>query len=68
VIPHRFEQCGYSPVRNDDAKDGLWKLNGARQVIYALASRSFHERLAAAEQVILYRGEPVFSPGLFGDR
>ena len=38
LIPHRFEQCGYSPVRNDAAKDGLWKVNGARQVIYALAS------------------------------
>jgi hypothetical protein len=68
VIPHRFEQCGYSPVRNDAAKDGLWKLNGARQVIYALTSRSFHDRLAVAEQVILYRGEPAFIPGLFGDR
>ena len=24
VIPHRFEACGYTPVRNSDAKDRLW--------------------------------------------
>jgi hypothetical protein len=35
VIPHRFEECGYVAVRNSDAKDGLWKVNGKRQVIYA---------------------------------
>ena len=23
-IPHRFEACGYTPVRNPDAEDGLW--------------------------------------------
>ncbi|MEP2581132.1 MAG: DUF5906 domain-containing protein, partial [Roseibium sp.] len=23
-IPHRFDECGYAPVRNPDAKDGLW--------------------------------------------
>ena len=27
-IPHRFEECGYVPVRNPDAKDGLWKIDG----------------------------------------
>ena len=31
-IPHRFEACGYTPVRNPDAEDGLWRLNGRRQV------------------------------------
>jgi hypothetical protein len=50
-IPHRFEQSGYTPVRNDAAKDGLWKVGDARQVIYALASLSLHDRLAAAKLV-----------------
>jgi len=27
-IPHRFEECGYVPVRNPDATDGLWKIGG----------------------------------------
>jgi hypothetical protein len=50
-IPHRFEQCGFSPVRNDDAKDGLWKINGARQVVYARSNLSVRDRLAAANLV-----------------
>ena len=58
-IPHRFEQCGYSPVRNDGAKDGLWKVNGARQVIYALSNRSLHDRLTAARLVVGGDGETV---------
>jgi hypothetical protein len=58
-IPHRFEQCGYTPVRNGVAKDGLWKLNGGRHVIYALSSRSLHDRLAAARRVVDLDGETV---------
>jgi hypothetical protein len=50
-IPHRFEQSGYTPVRNDAAKDGLWKVGDARQVIYALACRSLRDRLVAAKLV-----------------
>jgi len=34
VIPHRFEACGYIPVRNPDATDGLWKIGGKRQAVY----------------------------------
>jgi hypothetical protein len=32
ALPYRLEQCGYSPVRND-AEDGLWKINDARQAV-----------------------------------
>jgi Family of unknown function (DUF5906) len=48
VIPHRLESCGYVPVRNDAAKDGLWKIKGARQVIYVKAELSVSDRLTAA--------------------
>jgi hypothetical protein len=48
VIPHRMERCGYTPVRNDAAKDGLWKVKGARQVIYAKSELSVRDRLKAA--------------------
>ena len=34
-IPHRLEGAGYEPVRNGAAKDGLWVINGRRQVVYA---------------------------------
>jgi hypothetical protein len=47
-MPYRFEQCGYVPVRNNAASDGLWKVRGKRQVVYAKASLSLRDRLAAA--------------------
>jgi hypothetical protein len=50
-LPYRFERCGYVPVRNEAAKDGLWVINKARQVVYALASLSLRDRLDAAERL-----------------
>jgi isopentenyl diphosphate isomerase/L-lactate dehydrogenase-like FMN-dependent dehydrogenase len=50
-IPHRFEACGYTPVRNPDAEDGLWRLKGRRQAIYARNNLSFADRLSAANRI-----------------
>jgi hypothetical protein len=47
-LPHRFEACGYIPVRNPDADDGLWAIKRRRQVIYVRASLSLRDRLGAA--------------------
>lgn len=44
-IPHRMEECGYVAVRNPDAEDGRWKMNGKRQVVYARAELSPRARL-----------------------
>jgi hypothetical protein len=52
VIPHRMERCGYTPVRNDNAQDRLWKINNARQVIYAKSELSFQGQLRAANRLI----------------
>jgi hypothetical protein len=49
-ISHRFEECGYVAVRNEHRKTGVWAIRGKRQVIYAKASLSPRERLAAAQQ------------------
>jgi hypothetical protein len=46
--PHRMEECGYVPVRNPDAKDGLWKVSRRLQAIYAKETLTPTERLAAA--------------------
>jgi hypothetical protein len=51
-IPHRLEDCGYVAVRNDGPKDGLWKIDGKRQVIYAKAELPVRERIAAASNLI----------------
>lgn len=48
AIPHRLEKCGYCPVRNDLADDGLWKINGKRQVVYADSSLPLAAQLKAA--------------------
>jgi hypothetical protein len=50
-IPHRLETCGYVAVRNTAAKDGVWKINGRRQIIYAQATLSIRDRIAAARKL-----------------
>jgi len=51
VIPHRLESAGYVPVRNDAAKDGLWKLDGRRQAVYAVRSLSVRDRIHAVSKL-----------------
>ena len=51
-IPHRFEQCGYTSVRNGDADDGLWRINDRRQVVYAKISLSIRDRLKATRELV----------------
>jgi hypothetical protein len=51
ALPHRLERCGYVSVDNPDAKDGVWKIMGVRQVMYAKVSLSLHDRLTAARKV-----------------
>jgi hypothetical protein len=64
-IPHRFEACGYVPVRNSEADDGLWsvvigkrlEMDGKavdvkkRQAVYAKREMSLRDQIAAAELV-----------------
>jgi hypothetical protein len=50
-IPYRLESCDYVAVRNDAAKDGLWKLRDRRQVIYAKAELSLRDRIRAAQDI-----------------
>ena len=51
IIPHRLERCGYVPVRNDAAIDGLWKIHGKRQAVYAKNSLSIRDRIKAAREL-----------------
>jgi hypothetical protein len=51
AIPHRMERCGYAPVRNPDAGDGLWKVEGKRQTVYARATLTPRDQIAAARRV-----------------
>lgn len=51
AIPHRLESAGYVTVRNGIAKDGLWSVDGKRQVIYALKELSLRDQLDAANSL-----------------
>jgi hypothetical protein len=51
IIPHRFEACGYTPVRNPDRDTGLWVVSGKRQVVYAKAELPLRDRIAAASRL-----------------
>lgn len=45
ALPHKLERVGYAPVRNPDADDGLFKISGKRQAVYA------QRRLPLAAQI-----------------
>ena len=50
-IPHRMEACGYVPVRNPDATDGLWKITDKRQTVYTKAVLPLRDQLEAAAKL-----------------
>jgi hypothetical protein len=52
AIPHRLEKCGYVPIRNDDALDGLWKINGKRQAVYARSELSIRDQIGAVGELM----------------
>jgi hypothetical protein len=47
-LPHRFAACGYVPVRNPHAGDGLWKIDERRQRVYGKADLSLGDQITAA--------------------
>lgn len=62
AIPHKLERVGYVALRNKDAKDGLWTLNGKRQAVYVNNRLSVRERhLAAKELPMLLPMPPAVS-------
>jgi Family of unknown function (DUF5906) len=50
-IPHRMEECGYVRHRNANARDGLWKIGGRRQVIYVEKELSERDAATAARKL-----------------
>jgi hypothetical protein len=47
-IPHKMERVGYVPVRNPDAEDQLFKVQGRRMAVYAQRALPLAEQLRAA--------------------
>lgn len=50
-VPHKLERVGYVPVRNPDAEDGLFKVAGRRQAVYAQRQLSVAAQVKAARMV-----------------
>jgi hypothetical protein len=51
-IPHKLDRVGYAPVRNPDATDGLFKIAGKRQAVYAMKTLSLSEQITAARRSV----------------
>jgi Family of unknown function (DUF5906) len=49
AVNHRLEACGYRAVNNPAAKDGYWRINDRRQVVYAKISLPEGKQREAAE-------------------
>jgi hypothetical protein len=47
AVPHRLEACGYGPVRNPDAANGLWRIDGEKVVAYARSTLTVREQIEA---------------------
>jgi len=51
MAPHRFEDVGYASVHCPDRKDGLWRVNGRRQMIYARRDLPREAQMRAAREL-----------------
>ena len=51
AFSHRLELCGYGAVNNESSDDGLWRINGRRQVIYTQSKLPLGAKIKAAEEL-----------------
>lgn len=58
LVPHRLEAAGYQPVRNSTADQGLWKVDGKRQTVYAKRVLDYREQCVAANKLTLAKDAP----------
>jgi hypothetical protein len=50
-VPHRLDESGYIPVRNQDASDGMWKVGNKRVAVYAKREMPLRDQIAAAHRL-----------------
>ena len=51
LLGKRLAECDYEPVTNPDAKDGLWKVGGKRQTVFARRHLTPSAQFTAASRV-----------------
>lgn len=52
LVPHRLDSVGYVRVTNEAATDGLYKILGKRQAVYAKKTLSVHDRYVAVRRFL----------------
>ena len=48
LVPHKMERAGYKLVRNPNAKDSYWVIDGRRHAVYGHRDRPLSELIDAA--------------------
>jgi hypothetical protein len=51
VVPKHMKTAGYESVHNPDSGNGLWKINGVKQVVYAREEFTVSQRIDAARDL-----------------
>ena len=59
AVPHRLKECGYVVVGNPDNKQGLWKIKGKKQKVYALKTLNVRDQLIAVGALRQEEDKPV---------
>ena len=62
AVPHRLKDCGYVVVGNPDNKQGLWKIKGKKQKVYALKVLNVRDQLIAVAALRQEEDKPVIVP------
>jgi hypothetical protein len=57
ALPHRMERCGYSSIRNKNAADGYWLIDGTRQPVYVKNALSEDKKWNAASALMKQHSE-----------
>jgi hypothetical protein len=56
-LNRRIERAGYTAFRNEEAKDGRWKIDNKKYTFYTLANMSRNEKEVAIDEHIKNMGE-----------
>lgn len=59
ALGHKLGRVGFGPVRNPDAKDGLWVLDGRRAAVYCDVELSRSEQITRCRERLVFTCEKL---------
>ncbi len=60
LIPSWFDKAGYERIKNPSSEQGLWRVGGKKQMIYAKKDLSYRDQISAAEELVKKETPPEF--------